>query len=234
MRAPRLIPTLPCSGRLAPSAATALLAVLAALAAAPSEARPLPSPFLQDMVRAELPDPLPAPPDMKPIARLSLAGVRLRLGHTPLALLAGRLGLAVEHQHDSGQAVDWLCLRLDVAPGMKPPPGGPSLSLWLVSDSQGPGTAAAIDALALDTVRQEGRRCPSPRREPGLVLDPRLALPGASLERVAQTFDRAPPRTGRAAYQLVGPQPEDEPLTLTLATRAGRVEALWLAAATEN
>ena len=213
----------------------ALVAAIVAIAAgvSPALARAIPSPFLQQMIRAEL-SPPPPPAGMAPLSPIRIGGLPVLLGHTPIAMLGRRLEIPIEHQGDAGDSVYWFCVRLDVPAGTARPPrdaGAPTL--WVVADAEA-SAAHAVTAIALDTVRGEGRRCPVPRREVDLTLDARIARPGVGIERVATLYGRAPAPNGRSVYGLPGMQPDAAPLTLTLLLRNRQVESSWLAGTPED
>lgn len=217
-----------------------LLAALPLLApllttAGPAQARTIPSPFLQQMLRAELPNPSPPPDGMAPLSALRIAGAPVLLGKTPIDTVGRRLGIGIEHQSDSGDSIYWLCVRLDVPAGSSHPPRDRSaLSLWLISDAVAAGPSRAISAIALDTVGREGRGCPVPSRDVDLTLDARIAPPGATAAAVAALYGHAPTAGGRSAYSLPGMQPDPGLLTLTIAMRNNHVEAIWLADTPDN
>ncbi len=206
----------------------------------PGYARAIPSPFLQQMMRAELP-PAPAPEGMAPLSTPSVAGQPLLLGKTPIEELARRLGVRLEHQGASGDSVYWFCVRLDVPAGTRHPPrDNLVLSLWLIADAEtavasekGDKGAHAISAIALDAGR-EGRSCPVPAREIDLMLDAHIARPGATAAAVASLYGAAPVAGGRSAYGLPGMQPDPSPITLTVSMREGHVETIWLAGTPDN
>ncbi|WP_428390782.1 MFS transporter [Lichenicoccus sp.] len=221
-------------GRLA---APVLLAPLLLLAAGSSSvsAREIPSSFMQAMIRAESVSPAPAPADMPPIRRLRIAGETVQLGTTPIDTLAGRLGVAVEHQGDAGDSISWFCVRLDLLPGTRHAPrDAHAPSLWVIADAQTASVPRAVSAIALDAIGREARRCPVPARAVDLTLDPRIARPGASAAHVTSLYGQRPARRGRSAYSLPGMQPDTTPLTLTLSMRNNHVETSWLAETPDN
>ena len=209
-------------------------ALLLVLAPGHARAQTIPSPFIQQMTRAELPNPVPAPAGMKPLSAVRIAGGPLLFGRTPIAEIARRLGVGVEHEGDSGDSIYWFCIRLDVPAGDKPPHGVAGLTLWLIADGEASGTLHAVGSLALDAVGRENRRCPVPAREAELVLDPAIARPGETQARIAALYGSPPSADGRNAYVLPGVQPDQGSLTLTLAMRNRRVETIWLADTPEN
>ena len=214
--------------------AAPVLLLLAATSAAAS-AREIPSSFIQAMIRAESANPTPAPPDMPPLSKLRIAGQAVQLGTTPIDALAGRLGVAVEHQGDAGDSVYWICVRLDVLPGTRHAPrDAHAPSLWVIADAQTVSNPRAVSAIALDAIGREARRCPVPAHPVDLTLDPRIARPGASAAHVASLYGARPTRRGRSAYSLPGPPPDTTPLTLTLAMRNNHVETSWLAETPDN
>ncbi len=210
----------------------AALALLVSVAP-PALAGAIPSPFLQQMVRAELSPPPPAA-GMAPLSPIRIGDLPVLLGHTPIATLGRRLEIPIEHQGDAGDSVYWFCVRLDVpARTARPPRDAAAPTLWVIADAEA-SAAHAVTAIALDTVRGEGRRCPVPRREVDLILDARIARPGASIERVAALYGHPPAPNGRSAYGLPGMQPDAEPLTLILLLRNRQVETSWLAGTPED
>ncbi len=216
-------------------AGTPLLLPLVAIAssASPAQARAIPSPFLQQMIRGEL-SPPPPPTGMAPLSAIRIGGLAVLLGRTPIATLGRRLEIPTEHQGDAGDSVYWFCVRLDVAARTtRPPRDAAAPTLWVFADAEA-SAAHAVTAIALDTVRGEGRRCAVPRREIDLTLDPRIARPGAGAERVAALYGRAPAPNGRSAYGLPGMQPDAGPLVLTLLLRNRLVETSWLAVTPED
>ena len=219
-------------GRIRSPRALAPALLLLGIAGGSAAARQIPSPFLQQMIRAEAASPLPAPAGFGMLAATRIAGLQVQLGATPIGPLARRLGVAVEHQGDAGDSVFWFCVRLEPAPGARRGARGPSL--WVISDAETAAAPHAINALALDSVAGEVLRCPSPRHGAGLVLDARVARPGASAASVRALYGHAPPRRGHAAYSLPGMQPDTNPLTLTLAMGRNHVEAIWLAMTPDN
>ncbi len=221
--------------RALPPAAPLLLALVLAVAsgASPALARSIPSPFLQQMIRAEL-SPSPPPPGMTPLSPIRIAGLPVLLGRTPIATLAHRLEIPVEHQGDAGDSVYWFCVRLDVpARTARPPRDAAAPTLWVIGDAEA-SAAHAVTAIALDIVHGEGRRCPVPRREVDLTLDPRIVRPGTGMERIATLYGRAAAPDGRSTYGLPGTQPDAEPLALTLLLRNRLVETSWLAGTPED
>ena len=208
--------------------AAALLLALAPTM--PARAATLPA-FMQQMLRAELPDPAPAPAEMKPIGTIEVAGVPLAFGHAGIAAIAGRLGVPVRHQGDAGDSVYWACARLDVPAGTRHPREVPTLTLWLLSDAEATGRAHAVTALALDSVREDDRSCPVPQHEPDLTLDARIVRPGTDAARIGMLYGRTPRRDGRSAFVL---PTADGTLTLTVAMANGRVQTVWLADTPDN
>lgn len=212
-----------------------LLASLLLIAAGPAHAQTIPSPFLQQMMRAELPNPSPPPDGMAPLSKIRIAGIPVLLGKTPIDTVGHSLGIGVEHQGDAGDSVYWLCVRLDIPAGTSHPPRDRSaLSLWLVSDADTAGPSHSIGAIALDTVGREARACPAPAREVDLTLDARIARPGATAAAVTALYGHAPTAGGRSAYSLPGMQPDPGLLTLTISMRNNHVEAIWLADTPDN
>ena len=221
-----------CAAWLPATLAVAALATFGSVAA-PALAGAIPSPFLQQMIRAEPPQP-PPPAGMAPLSPIRIGGLAVLLGHTPIAAVGRRLEIPVEHQGDAGDSVYWFCVRLDVpARTARPPRDAAAPTLWVIADAEA-SAAHAVTAIALDTVRGEGRRCPVPRREVDLTLDARIARPGASLDRVAALYGHAPMPNGRSAYGLPGMQPDAGPLSLTLLLRNRQVETSWLAGTPED
>lgn len=208
--------------------------LLMAAAGSPAQARAIPSPFLQQMIRAEIPDPFPPPDGMAPLSTIRLAGLPLLFGKTPIDAIGRRLGVRVEHQGDSGDSVYWLCVRLDVPPGAHAPRDASALSLWLISDTGTAGASHAVGALALDAVGRESRDCPVPARQVDLTLDARIARPGATAAAAASLYGHAPAAGASSAYNLPGMQMELGLLTLTVLMRRNHVEASWLADAPDN
>ncbi len=215
----------------APLLVAALLVV--GSGASPALGRAIPSPFLQQMIRAEPPPP-PPPAGMAPLSPIRIGGLSVLLGHTPIATLGRRLEIPIEHQGDAGDSVYWFCVRLDVPARTARPTRDPAApTLWVIADAEA-SAARAVTAIALDTVPGEGRRCPVPGRDVDLTLDPRIAKPGAGVERVADLYGRAPTPNGRSAYGLPGMQPDAAPLSLTLLLRNRQVETSWLAGTPED
>ena len=211
------------------------IALLGMTAAGTAQARAIPSPFLQDMIRAELPNPFPAPDGMPPLATTHIAGLPVLLGKTSIDTLAGRLGIPIEHQGDAGDSVYWFCVRLDVPAGTKHAQHDQSmLSLWLIADAETTGPSHAISAIALNEVGREGRSCAVPTREADLTLDTRIARPGATSATLGALYGHAPPRNGRAAYTLPGIQPDAGLLAYTVSIRNNHVETSWLAFVPDN
>ena len=215
-------------------AAVAAPALLLLASPDPAHAGAIGSPFLQEMTRAEVPNPQPPPDQMSPLSAIRIAGASVQFGRTPIDQLARRLGIRVEHQGDAGDSIFWLCARLDVPAGTRNAPRDAALSLWLISDAQASGASHAISAIALDAVPGDGRRCRVAAREIDLTLDPRIARPGAAAAKVESLYGHAPASNGRSAYSLPGMQPDPGLVTLTLSMRAGHAEAIWLADAPEN
>ena len=216
-----------------------LLGALLLLTAGPASARTIPSPFLQQMMRTELP-PAPVPEGMATLSVPRIGGQPLQLGKTPIETLAQRLGARVEHQGDAGDSVYWFCVRLDVPAGTRHPPHeGQALSLWMISDAEMAGTpdkemSHAVSAIALDAASREGRSCPVPAREVDLTLDPHIARPGATAAAVTALYGTAPVAGGRSAYSLPGMQPDPSPLILTVSMHDKHVETIWLTGTPDN
>ncbi len=221
-------------GAAARTLAAALLPL--ALVGGAAAAREIPSPFLQDMIRVETPEPPPPPVGVASLSPARIGGLAVKLGRTPIEELGHRLGVPVEHQGASGNSVFWFCVRLDVPAGTRRPARlADALTLWLVADAgQGEGASHPVNALALDSIGQEGRRCPAPLREADLTLDARIARPGASAASLARLYGHAPARSGRTSYGLPGMEPDPAPLTLVVLLRASHVETSWLAATPDN
>ena len=219
---------------LAQHAARALPAalLLAGVAAPPAAAREIPSPFLQQMIQSEAPNPLPAPAGMGSLSALRIGGRAVQLGATPIDALARRLGIALEHQRNAGESVAWFCVRLEAPPGQHHLAYGPSL--WVVSDAESADAPRAVNAIALAALSQEARRCPAPARAVDLALDRRIARPGDAAAAVTKLYGHAPARRGRSAYVLPGLEPDPVPLTLTLSMRNNHVEASWLTVTPDN
>ncbi len=212
------------------------LVVLALWAAAsPAAGAATLPPFMQQMVRAELPDPYPAPADMTPLGTIRIAGMALVFGHTGIDRLAATLGIPVHHQGDAGDSVYWACTRLDVPAGSRAARDeAVALTLWLVSDAEATGRAHAVTALALDSIRQDGRSCPIAAHEPDLTLDARIIRPGTQAERIAGLYGHAPKREGRSAFVLPAADASSGSTTLTLSMREGRAQTVWLAETPDN
>ncbi|WP_428377535.1 hypothetical protein [Lichenicoccus sp.] len=212
----------------------ALLVLSLGALASPASAATLPS-FMQQMLRAELPDPYPAPADMPPLGTIRVAGVALAFGRTGIDRLAAGLGIAVRHQGDAGDSVYWTCARLDVPAGSRNPHDeAPALTLWLLSDAEATGRSHAVTAIALDGIRQDGSTCPVPEREPDLTLDARIIRPGTQAERIAGIYGHVPKRDGRTAFALPAGDAASGSFTLTVSMRDGRAQTVWLANTPDN
>nr|WP_321984873.1 MFS transporter [uncultured Lichenicoccus sp.] len=192
-------------------------------------------PFMQQMMRAELPDPFAAPPDMKSIAAIRISGIALVFGRTGIDRLATGLGVRVRHQGDAGDSVYWTCARLDVPARSRSPRDEPAaLTLWLISDAEATGPAHAVTALALDSIRQEGRSCPVPEHEADLTLDARIIRPGTPGGRIESLYGHAPKSKGRSAFVLPSADAASGSFTLTLSMRDSRAQTVWLTETPDN
>ncbi len=209
-----------------------LALLLVGMAASSASARAIPSPFLQQMIRSEAPSPSPPPAGMGILSALRIGGRPVRLGATPIGAVAHRLGVALDYQHDAGDSITWFCVRLDAKRSRRHPARGPSL--WVVSDAESVDTPHAINAVAVDALGSEARRCATPQHPVDLELDRHIARPGDAAGTVARLYGHAPVRAGRSAYGLPGMQPDPVPLVLTLSMRNTHVEAIWLAATPDN
>ena len=212
----------------------ALLALSLGAAVSPARAATLPS-FMQQMMRAELPDPYAAAGDMKPLGTIRVAGAALAFGQTGIDDVASRIGVPVRHQGDAGESIYWACARLDVPAGSKGArDAASSLTLWLLSDAEATGRRHAVTALALDGIRQDGRSCPVPEHAPDLTLDARIIRPGSQAERIAGLYGHAPRREGRTAFVLPAAEASSGSFTLTVSMRNSRAQTVWLADTPDN